>query len=120
MGVAGGGIIFRLLAILGCLSAATLSGCAVVEDIGPDGRTQRSLAFAATMDPRATPPASGHVLKVTGMGIAATNQGWTLGLFQSSEVTIDEKCHVVLVGNSDEQLKHFAALVNGVHGVCAD
>jgi hypothetical protein len=105
--------------MLGFSCSLALCGCAVVEDVQPDGKASRSLAFAL---PLALPsePGTGHVLKVAGLGVASTKDGFTLGLFNSSEIALDPRCQVVLVGNTDEELKRFVHLVHNVQNVCTD
>jgi hypothetical protein len=106
--------------MLGSLCAITLSGCAVIENMDVDGRTSRSFVIAQPVGPPSDSQGSGHVLKITGLGITATNAGWTLGFFNSSEIALDPRCQVVLIGNTEDQVKRISAIMGKMQGVCTD
>jgi len=106
--------------MLGCLCSVVLSGCAVIEEVRADGETSHSVVLASPVSLPATPPGRGRVLKITGLGVAATNEAATFGFFNSSEMLLDPRCQVVLVGNTDEELKRFASLVRNVQNICND
>ncbi|MGH7784579.1 MAG: hypothetical protein ACREO5_12150 [Candidatus Binatia bacterium] len=48
------------------------------------------------------------------------NEALTLGYFNNSQVVPDPACQIVLVGNTDEQLRHFAELIGNARSVCGD
>ena len=59
-----------------------------------------------------------NVTKVTGLGITVSNSGTTLGWFDQSKIALDNDCRVVLVGNTDEQLRRFAELIHSTKELC--
>ncbi len=62
----------------------------------------------------------GHAVRARGLGVVALDGVTTLGWFDASAVAIDPGCHVVLVGNTDEQLSKFIQLAGGARQVCVD
>jgi hypothetical protein len=101
-----------------CLTV--LSGCAVIEDVGAGGQTSHSIVLGAPVNLPATPAEQGRVVKITGLGFATANETTTFGFFNSSEIVLDPRCQVALVGNTNEQLKRFAKLVGNAKNICSD
>jgi hypothetical protein len=66
-----------------------------------------------------SPGDQGSAVKATGLGLAVLNGVITLGWFDASIVAISPNCRVVLVGNTDEQLKKFVELAGGAREVCS-
>jgi hypothetical protein len=96
----------------------SLVGCSVVENVRPDGVGQRSIVVGA---PIVVPSESGglaSVTHITGVGLAMVNNAAVLGWFDNSVLLLSGECRVVLVGNTEEQLKRFAALLPKNEGVC--
>jgi hypothetical protein len=106
--------------MFGFLCSVALSSCAVIEDVRADGEISRTVVFASPVNLPATPPDRGRVLKITGLGVAATNETVNFGFFNSSEMHLDPRCQVVLVGNTDEELKRFAKLIPNMQNICSD
>jgi hypothetical protein len=77
----------------------------------------RSVApFALVLSP--SPGSQGRAVKATGLGVAVLNGVTTLGWFDASTVALDPGCRVVLIGNTDEQLRNFTELTGGAQQVC--
>jgi hypothetical protein len=102
----------------GLIVAMLCSGCAVIEETRSDGNpsTRRTI----TLGPALVPPesATDHVVKVTGVGIALAPNQAMLGYFKTSEIKIDPSCKIVLIENTDEQLKRFADLIHERAKLC--
>lgn len=96
------------------------TGCAIIEEVRADGTASRSVALAAPINVLPPSPDQGRVVKMTGVGVAMSNETLTLGYFNNSEIVLDPTCEIVLVGNTDEQLKHFAELTGNAKGICSD
>jgi len=101
---------------LGLLS----SGCALIEEVRGDGTTRRTIAVASPINVEPSPPGRGRVVRISGVGFAAFDEALTLGVFSNSQIVPDPTCQIVLVGNTDEQLERFAALIDHSPNVCAD
>ncbi len=104
----------RTLSLI-CSLAVTESGCAYVEVTHQDGSVSRSIAPLALATSR---DGKESAVKTSGLGLAVLNGTTTLGWFDASTVALDPSCHVVLIGNSDEQLRRFAELTRG-RDVCS-
>jgi hypothetical protein len=50
----------------------------------------------------------------------ASNYSTTLGFFDESSVTLGHECRVVLMGNTEEQLRRFAELLPKDVVLCRD
>lgn len=111
----------RALAVVcGCLTEIGMSGCAVVEDIHADGTTTRSIVLGTPVIMSEAPSSQSSIIKVTGLGLAVSNGATTLGWFDQSQIALDNDCRVVLVGNTEEELKTFVGLLPKKESVCAD
>jgi hypothetical protein len=55
---------------------------------------------------------------MTGVGIALAPNQAMLGYFKTSEKKIDPSCKIVLIENTDEQLKRFADLIHERAKLC--
>jgi hypothetical protein len=106
-------------ASLGCLLGLALTGCAIVEEIHSDGTANRSVVLGSPVIWSASEK-SGTAIKATGVGLSVLSGTTTLGWFDTSAVAVDPGCRVVLVGNSDEQLRNFSKLAGSVEGICGD
>jgi hypothetical protein len=104
-------------ASIGCLLGLTASGCAYVEETQRDGTVSRSVVPFPLIQ-SSSPANQGSVVKATGMGLAILNGTTTLGWFDASTVALDPSCRIVLVGNTDEQLRKFVELTGGAREVC--
>jgi hypothetical protein len=94
-----------------------MTSCAVVEEIHHDGTTTRSLEFAApviALDQNS----QGLIVKATGLGFLLMNGSATLGFFNETRITLDPECRIVLIDNTEEQLRHFAELSSKDGGLC--
>ncbi len=94
------------------------SGCALVEETRSDGTIVRSIVVgspAIVLHPSAD---QGAATRAAGLGLAWSNGVASLGWFDDSIVALGPDCRVVLVGNSDEQLRRFAELTGDVRNVC--
>ncbi|HLH98015.1 MAG TPA: hypothetical protein VKW08_23155 [Xanthobacteraceae bacterium] len=119
-GVSNRGFCLMLQAILNMYCSTVLLGCAVVEDVRADSSSSRTIALGISEPSSLTPGGHGHVLKVTGLGFAGTSQETTFGFYNITEVALDPRCQVVLVGSTDEQLQRFAKVVGNVRNICTD
>ena len=113
------GVRAALRAIGGALCSMVLLGCAVIKDVRADGDTKYSVAFAPAGALPVAAESGAHVLKIAGLGLATTNEQITFGAFDSSEIVLDPRCQIVLVGNTDEQLQRFAKLVRNAPNICS-
>jgi len=105
---------------VGCLLGMAMSGCATIEQIHGDGTITRSFAFAAPIFVPADPDGQAHIVKVTGLGLVTSNGAMTLGWFHETKIALNRDCRVVLVGNTDEQLRRFFTLMQGTQSMCSD
>jgi hypothetical protein len=110
----------RFVAGVGVLLALQLSACAIVEEARPDGTRQRSIVFAAPVVVPSAAANQSSVVRATGLGLEMSSGTATLGWFNKSIIALDPSCRVVLVGNTEEQLRNFAELTNAKSGVCSD
>ena len=62
----------------------------------------------------------GAIAKTSGFGFSFSSATVSIGWFQNTNVSLDQGCHVVLIGNSDEQLRRFAVLTQNTRSICAD
>jgi hypothetical protein len=108
------------IALLGLLASASLSACAVIETIRPDGTTQRTFAFAAPVVVASGAPSPNRVTHLTGLGLTMANDAAALGWFDAQTVALDGDCRVVLIGNTEEQLQRFAAVLPKNEQICSD
>ncbi len=99
-----------------CLFAVAGSGCAYVEVTHQDGSISRSIVPVALVTSRDSKESA---VKASGLGLAVLNGTTTFGWFDASTLALDPSCHVVLIGNSDEQLRRFAELTRGGRSVCS-
>jgi hypothetical protein len=95
-----------------------LAGCAVIEDIHGDGTTTRTFAIAAPVTVSGESNGQAGVVKVTGLGFLASRETTTLGWFDTLKIALDDNCRVVLIGNTDEQLRRFADFLPKGEGLC--
>ena len=109
----------NVFGVLGCLLGMAVSGCAVVEVSHGDGTSTRSFVFASPVI-AANSEQKPNIVKIIGLGLLASNNGATLGWFNESRIALDRNCRIVLVGNSNEQLRRFADLIGDTKSLCAD
>jgi hypothetical protein len=109
-----------LRAGLCCLFGLTMAGCAVVEEFHSDGTASRSLLLGSPVIWSRPPGSQGEAIKATGLGLSVLNGTSTLGWFDASVVAVEPGCRVVLVGNTDEQLRTFSKLAGNVEGICGN
>jgi hypothetical protein len=105
---------------VGCLLAMTMSGCAVIDQIHGDGTITRAFAFGAPVMMPTDPSGQANVTKVNGLGFIVSNSATTLGWFDETVAALGPDCRVVLIGNTEEELQRFAALLPGNTEVCSD
>jgi hypothetical protein len=100
--------------------AVTLPGCAIVENIRSDGTYERSIALAAPLVIAPAPTGQSSVLRIKGLGLGGAGNIATLGWFDETVATLGPDCRVVLIGNTEQQLDRFAALLPRKEAVCTD
>jgi hypothetical protein len=100
--------------------AAALSGCAIVEAVRSDGTYERSIALAAPLVIAPAPTGESSVVRITGLGLGGANNTGTLGWFDETVATLGPDCRVVLIGNTDQQLERFAALLPKNETICGN
>lgn len=100
-----------------CMVGLVASSCAYVEETHKDGTVSRSVA-PLTLVMSSSPGSEGSVVKTAGFGLATLNGATTLGWFSASTIVLDSSCRVVLVDNTDEQLRRFAELTGDVREIC--
>jgi hypothetical protein len=105
---------------VGCLLAMTMSGCAVIDQIHGDGTITRSFAFGAPVIMPTGPSGQANVTKVNGLGFIVSNSATTLGWIDETVAALGPDCRIVLIGNTDQQLERFAALVPKKEAICTD
>lgn len=82
--------------------AATLSGCAIVEDIRSDGTYERRIAFAAPLVMAPAQAGQSSVVRITGLGLGDAGNTATLGWYDETVATLGPDCRVVLIGNTEQ------------------
>jgi hypothetical protein len=100
--------------------ATTLSGCAIVEDIHSDGTYQRSIALAAPLVIAPAPAGQSSVVRITGVGLGGAGNTATLGWYDETVAALGPDCRVVLIGNTEQELESFAALLPTKEAICSD
>jgi len=98
----------------------TLSGCAIVENIRSDGTYERSIALAAPLIIAPAPAGQSSFVRVTGLGVGGANNTATLGWYDETVATLGPDCRVVLIGNTEQELERFAALLPKKETICGD
>jgi len=109
---------YRIVTVL--FSAVTIPGCAVVDSIRTDGTYERSIALATPLVIAPAPAGQSSVVRITGLGLGDVNNTATLGWYDETVATLGSDCRVVLIGNTDQQLERFAALLPKKEAICAD
>lgn len=99
---------------------STLCGCAIVENIRSDGTYERSIALAAPLVIAPAPAGQSSFVRITGLGVGGANNTATLGWFDQTVATLGPDCRVVLIGNTEQELERFAALLPKKEALCAD
>jgi hypothetical protein len=54
------------------------------------------------------------------LGVGGANNTATLGWFDQTVATLGPDCRVVLIGNTEQELERFAALLPKKEALCAD
>jgi hypothetical protein len=101
-----------------CLLALAAGGCAFVEERRSDGTFENAVVVGSPILLQ-RPTDQGVVIKASGLGLALSNGTAALGWFDNSIVALAPGCRVVLIGNSDEQLRKFAELTGDAREICA-
>jgi len=101
-----------------CTLGSAASGCAFVEETRSDGTIARSIVVGAPAIVLQPSIDQGAAARAAGLGLALSNGVASLGWFDDSIVALGPDCRVVLVGNSDEQLRRFTELAGDVRNVC--
>jgi hypothetical protein len=109
-----------LRAGFGCLLGIAVTGCAVVEETHQDGTATRSVVLATPVFIHPDLSDRNSIVKVTGLGIVASNDSATVGLFSESRININRECRVILIGNTEQQLRNFAQLLPKGGGLCIE
>lgn len=108
------------LRLLGVSAAVALvAGCAVIEISRPDGSTQRTFAMLSPINVVRTPVDQARSVRISGVGVLVHDGGGMVGYFRSSELRMDPGCHVVLIDNTDAQLRQFASLIGSERDLCS-
>jgi hypothetical protein len=105
---------------VGCVLAMATSGCAIIDQINGDGTITRSFAFGAPVIMPMDPGGQAKVTKVNGFGFIVSNSATTLGLVDETFASLGPDCRVVLIGNTEQQLERFAALLPKKEAICSD
>jgi hypothetical protein len=105
---------------VGCLLGMAMSGCAVIDQMHGDGTTTRSFALGPAVIMATDASGQSNVTKVNGLGIIASNTTATMGWFDETVASLGPDCRVVLIGNTEQELQHFAALISKNKGICSD
>jgi hypothetical protein len=113
--VVGSGLVVAVVAVI-----SSLSGCAIIENIHPDGTYERSIALAAPLVIAPAPAGQSSVVRVTGLGLGGANNTAALGWYDETVATLGPDCRIVLIGNTEEQLERFAALLPKNEAICGD
>jgi hypothetical protein len=66
------------------------------------------------------PSGQSSVSKVNGLGLIVSNSATTLGWVDETVASLGPDCRVVLIGNTDQQLERFAALLPKKEALCSD
>ena len=104
---------------VGCLLGMAVSGCAIIDQIHGDGTINRSFVFGAPVIMPTNPSGQANVTKVNGLGFILSNSA-TLGWFDETVANLSPDCHVVLIGNTEQELERFAALLPKKETICGD
>jgi hypothetical protein len=113
--VVGSGQVVAVVAVV-----SSLSGCAIIENIHPDGTYERSIALAAPLIIAPAPAGQSSFVRVTGLGVGGANNTAALGWFDETVATLGPDCRVVLIGNTEQELRSFAALLPKNEAICSD
>jgi hypothetical protein len=105
---------------VGCLVAGAVSGCAVIDQIHSDGTMTHSFALGVPVVIPADPAGQSSVSKVNGFGFTVSNITTTLGWVDETVASLGPDCRVVLIGNTEQQLERFTALLPKKEAVCSD
>lgn len=100
--------------LLGLLS----SGCAMIEEVQSDGTTRHSIFLAGPINGNSSPPDQDRIRRTIGVGISISDGAATIGYFNNTEIMLDPRCQIVLIGNTDKQLEQFASLIPDTQGIC--
>jgi hypothetical protein len=105
---------------VGCVLGMAMSGCAVIDQMHSDGTITRSFAFGAPVIVPTDPSGQSSVSKVNGLGLIVSNTETTLGWVDETLASLGPDCRVVLIGNTEQQLERFAALLPKKEALCSD
>jgi hypothetical protein len=97
-----------------------LSGCAIVENIRSDGTYERSIALAVPLVIDPAPSNQSSVVRITGLGFGSAGNTATLGWYDETVAALGPDCRVVLIGNTEQQLQNFVALLPKKEAICTD
>jgi hypothetical protein len=90
----------------------------MIDETRLDGTTSRSIVWAMPVNLSLPPSDQGRIVKTTGLGLSSSDGALAFGYFDNSRVELDSACHVVLIGNTDEQLRRFAELAGDTRTIC--
>src|SRR5271163_254945 len=105
---------------VGCLLGMVMSGCAVIDQMHSDGTITRSFAFGAPIMMPADPSGQSSVSRVNGLGLTVSNSATTLGWVDETVASLGPDCRVVLIGNTEQELRRFTSLVPPNTAICSD
>jgi hypothetical protein len=105
---------------VGCILAVAMSGCAVIDQIHSNGTSTHSFAVGAPVIIPADPGGQSSVSKVKGFGFTVSNSATTIGWVDETVASLGPDCRVVLIGNTEQQLESFAALLPKKEAICSD
>ena len=92
----------------------------MIDETQADGTTRHSIVWALPVSLSPSSSDRGRIVKAAGLGLASNNGALALGYFNSSQVELDRSCHVILIGNTDDQLRRFAELTGDTTTICRD
>jgi hypothetical protein len=99
------------------LFAKLVAGCAVIVTVKADGSTEHAITLLSPVRIVDDSGSQIRLIRDSGIGLLIGGAG-VLGYFKTSEVRMDPGCRVVLIGNTDAQLRQFASLIHKEQGVC--
>ena len=105
---------------VGCLLGVAMSGCAVIDQVHGDGTISRSFVFGSPVIMPTDTSGKADIIKVTGLGLTGGSNTATLGWFNETIVALGPECRVVLIGNTEQELSRFAALLQSKETICDD
>lgn len=88
----------------------------MVERIGPDGITERSVSLSPVS--LIGDSSDAKAIRVAGFGLGVGQDSAVLGLYDMSAVRLGSECRIVVMPKNDVELENFRRFLNETPNIC--